>query len=135
MTKNDAKNNARAEDVCDVLGLKRTDRLLQVGDSMEFLKKFVRESWYVEDLEKVGYRHTYDKILVYGSTFDERLIGKLACISEGTIAFFDEDDDRRQQLKDLIEREWWPAEAWDLDSNEGKVLVTNARGPWRGKYD
>lgn len=117
------------EDIVDVSGVRKSDVILQVGRNLPFMNKFVNHSTYIEDANDVPYVNVYDKIFVNGAEISDEFLGKLACISVGTIIFLDIGDDNMNAVAHTFETKWYPANVWSLDSNIGKCIITDAKGP------
>ena len=117
------------EDIVDVTGVRKSDVILQVGRSLPFMRKYVGRSIHIEEADDVPYTDVYDKIFVSGVDLNDAFLGKLVCISVGTIVFLDVGDVVREEIKELFETKWYPANVWDLGSNIGSVLITDAKGP------
>ena len=132
MTKNQYSHN---DDISDVTGVRSTDKLLFVGsDPMSFMKKYVDsvesvESQYDLDSEFVRHRR-FDKVFARIDTYDVHSLKDLFTLTThyGTTVLFIEDDQERERVKEQIETLWYPAHTWDLVSNVGKCLITNATG-------
>jgi len=121
---------SKCDDVSDVTGVRSSDRMLFLGaDPMSFMKKYVAELDHVEDVSDLNYSKVYDKIFVRGVELTDELIGHLCCINVGTIILFSENDFMRSKVQGLLESYWHPSCAWDLVSNVGKCLITDASGP------
>ena len=127
MTKNPY---SKCDDVSSVTGVKTTDKLLIVGggDSLAFMKKYVGEVVSIsrDQLSSEFVKHqVFDKIFVCDYEADD-----VAFILErnvGMAVFFIEDNKTRVKLEQKL-LNWWPSESWDLVSNVGKCLITDARG-------
>ena len=121
--------NKSNEDVVDVTGIRKTDRLLQVGGNLSFMKKYCYSSTHFKDPDEVPYTEVYDKIFVSGVDLNDELIGKLSCINAGLIVFFDTASDVRDEIQQTLDTKWYPANTWVSDSNIGTCLMTDACGP------
>lgn len=114
----------------DVTGVRSTDRMLFLGtDPMMFMRKYVENVEHVEDPDELNYSRVYERIFVQGVDLTDELVGHLCCINAGTIAFFSEDAEELLHTKELLETMWFPAMTWDLTSNMGRCLLTDASGP------
>ncbi|MHA2045164.1 MAG: hypothetical protein ACW99G_10235 [Candidatus Thorarchaeota archaeon] len=127
MTKN---KYSRCDDVSDVTGVKSSDKLLIVGNKtpLGFMKKYVKElvTCSAEELDSDYIKHQYfDKVFVCQDDVD---INQVIDRSLGTVTFFIEDDRHRSRLQDHLDAYWYPSSSWNLVSNVGKCLITEAQG-------
>ena len=123
------KNKCK-EDIVDVSGLRKSDVILQIGANLPFMTKFVSQSVHIEEADSVPYTEIYDKIFVSGEVdISDELLGKLCCISVGTIIFLQLNDKLRQEIREVFDTKWYPANTWDVGSNLGQCLITDAKGP------
>jgi len=123
------------DDVSDVTGVRSSDDMLFIGEKpMMFMKKYVKGMTVVRDVSELDsefVRHfVFDRVFVDvpDECFDDRVLERVFDMNCGTVTFFIDDDDRRDQLERSISEKWCLADVWNLMSNVGGCLVTNARG-------
>ncbi len=123
---------SKLDDVSDVTGMKKCDFLLQVGyRTFPFMRKYAHEVRYAEDereLFKISSNTKFDRIFVSDIDLNDHVLDRIFTMNAGLIVFFEESDAIRSKLKEKIDVFRYPYEAWDLVSNVGKCLITNAKG-------
>lgn len=127
--KNNNVDINNGEDLVDVTGIKKGDNILQIGKNLPFLKSYVNSSVHVSEIDSVSYAdHYYQKIFVNGVFLDEEALKKLCFVNVGLLVFLDLDDESLQKLRHVLDTKWYPANTWELSSNIGKCLITDAYG-------
>lgn len=132
--KNVTKNKyGKHDDILDIAAVKSTDRLLIVGSkpSMVFMKKYVAELTTCDgsELGSQFIRDKYfDKIFVCDDRVELLDLTSITDINQGLIVFFIENDVARRNMKKYVDDFWQNSDSWDLVSNIGKCVVTQASG-------
>lgn len=120
-------NENNKNEILDVLALKKSDRVLQIGTSFAFVKKYVAFNSFVKHATGVKVdRERYTKTFVSGEPINYATLYNIFNYTDGYVYIFENDYEKRQDIREKLETLAYPALVWEIESDVGTFLMTDA---------
>lgn len=116
------------DNIIDVLALKKEDRVLQIGTSFAFIKKYIAVNSFVKHAAGVKVSgEKYTKTFVSGEPINYASLYNILKYTDGYIYFFENDEAKRNEIRETIETLTYPSHVWEIESDIGTFLMTDAK--------